>query len=331
MGGKKSTLAKQATEASSSSLEKAPPLPTVSSQKEEASKVAETSAIETTISSTNPITSSKSNEVETIKEKEKEIVKTVEVVETVVEKEKNIVETVETVVDEDKLLTTYSALENRVYSLECIKRVKQSLLKLNVLSHCRFIKVPPEYYNLTMEQRAQCLAPCQVNQMCKSIVFENKSWKFDDNISNNNDSRSRNNKNRDKDDYTLEESLSDRTNSRYYLLVVQYNAKFNTSDLEEIIRNLRPEETRLARKRFNFQLADNGEELTGFRHNAVCPFGIINEDKYQIPVFLSKACMDASNNYIYMGGGAVDVKLGIPLNIFIKVTNAGIADVSQAR
>ena len=38
-----------------------------------------------------------------------------------------------------------------------------------------------------------------------------------------------------------------------------------------------------------------------------------------------------SDAYIYMGGGAVDVKLGIPLNTFIKATNAGVADVSQAR
>ena len=300
-----------------SSVIKPPSPPPEVCKQVEASIVADTPAIDAvTVDPTTSfkITSSKSYKQETKKENVNTMTK-----------EKTSDE------DADKLLEIYDELESRVYALECIKRVKQRLLKLNILSKCRFIKVPPEYYDLTMEQRAKCLHPCKVNQMCKSIVFENKLWRYDNNDNNNSNSNNIIDKSKDKNNYTLEESLSDRTNSRYYLLVVQYNAKFSTADLEDTIRNLRPEETRLARKRFNFQLANNGEELTGFRHNAVCPFGIVNEDKYQIPVFISKACLEASNAYIYMGGGAVDVKLGIPLNTFIKATNAGVADVSQAR
>ena len=47
--------------------------------------------------------------------------------------------------------------------------------------------------------------------------------------------------------------------------------------LRGLVRDLLPEDVRLSKKKYNFQLADEqtSYELSGFRHNAVTPFGML--------------------------------------------------------
>jgi len=208
---------------------------------------------------------------------------------------------------DDALISSIDTLLDRVSTLEALKRVKDELKRLKIWS-CRFVKVPDDYYSRTMLERAKCLNPCDVGQMCKSIVFENVGWDGDKSL-------------------PLAQQMSDLTNSRYYLLVVQYNAKFAADKLRQCVMQMRPEGERLSRNKCNFQLASDGEALTGFTHNAVCPFGLLNK----IPVVLSTACVSVKPGYIYMGGGAVNVKLGLSTQDFIKATGAIIADVSEPR
>jgi hypothetical protein len=134
-------------------------------------------------------------------------------------------------------------LDDRVTTLEGMKRIKEDLRSKGIFSY-RLVTVPDDYYNRSMAERAVCLEPCNVEQMCKSIVFENCAWDGDKTL-------------------PLVEQMKDITNSRYYLLVVQYNAKFSADRLRLAITQLRPDGERLARKRCNFQLASDGEELTG--------------------------------------------------------------------
>jgi hypothetical protein len=75
-----------------------------------------------------------------------------------------------------------------------ISRVKQDLMKLSVYS-ARFVTVPADYYDRSMEERSKLLS-CNVSQMCKSIIFENTACNHGD--------------------------CSDPTNSRYYCVIVQY-------------------------------------------------------------------------------------------------------------
>ena len=63
-------------------------------------------------------------------------------------------------------------------------------------------------------------------------------------------------------------------------------------------------------------------------HNAVTPFGMLTPD---IPVVLCTRCTEVNPRYIYLGGGQVDVKLGLPLADFIRATNPIIATVSHLR
>jgi len=202
----------------------------------------------------------------------------------------------------------YKELEMRVSILESVDRVKQDLADREIYS-ARFVKVPGDYYDRSMEERMKCLAPCEsIEQMCKSIVFENKAWVPDA-------------------DKPHMGPMDDTTNSKYYLLVVQYAAKFSAEKLKNTVWKMRPEGSRISKNKINFQLADNGEELTGFMHNAVCPFGL----KTAIPVVMSTACTQVKPRYIYMGSGRVDLKLGISLDDFISSTKAIIADVTDMR
>lgn len=182
-------------------------------------------------------------------------------------------------------------------------RVKLDLLSRGLLQQCRIVHVPPNYYQVPLQERA-VLLNAHINQLCKSIVFENKECESTD--------------------------CSDRTNSRYYLIVLQYAAKFEASLLADVVHSLRPPAERLPKKRFHFQLApeDVNEALTGCTHNAVTPFGLLNSS---IPVIVCKRLLDMQPKFLYLGGGAVDVKLGMPLDSFIKATNAIVGEISSVR
>lgn len=64
---------------------------------------------------------------------------------------------------------------------------------------------------------------------------------------------------------------------RFYLVIIQYITKLDTEKLRGLVRDLLPEDVRLSKKKYNFQLADEqtSYELSGFRHNAVTPFGML--------------------------------------------------------
>ena len=92
---------------------------------------------------------------------------------------------------------------------------------------------------------------------------------------------------------------------------------------------MRSPENRLPRKRFHFQLATEAvsSSLGGFDHNAVSPFGLLNN----LPIVVCKRCVDVKYPYLYMGGGKVDVKLGISVSDFLRSTGAYVGTVSTLR
>ena len=73
---------------------------------------------------------------------------------------------------------------------------------------------------------------------------------------------------------------------RYYLVIVQYVSKLDTELLRSLVRDLKPKEEQLSKKKFNFQLADEKTsfELSGYSHNAVTPVGM----RHPVPVWISE-------------------------------------------
>lgn len=195
-----------------------------------------------------------------------------------------------------------SDLDIKLEQLEygkAVERVKGDLRRSYCFSF-QLVTVDDAYYQWSLEQRAKVLGVSEA-QLCKTLLFVNTAADHD--------------------------SLLDMTNSKFYAVVVQYKSKFNAEKMRDFIHSLRPVSERLSKRKFHFQLAGESDsnKLTGYLHNAVTPFGMRSE----IPVVICSSCCELS--YIYLGGGEVNVKLGISTADFKRITKAFIGNVSDSR
>ena len=150
-----------------------------------------------------------------------------------------------------------------------------------------------------------------IAQLCKACLFENKNYVAGD------DGK------RDDDDPT---------NSRYYLIVVQYIESINAKKLASELRGLRPPGSmRFSPAYFSdLRLAPSDEAmtLTGYGHNGVSPFGMLDP---KIPIIVCTSITKIRPQFIWMGGGHPDWKLGVSVSEFVKGLNAIVMDISDPR
>jgi len=169
--------------------------------------------------------------------------------------------------------------------------------------------VPTNYYDQSLSERASILGAHSTYQLCKSMLMENKAY----------DSSS------SKD---LKSSFQDKTNSRFYLVILQYKTSIATKKLQSEVRGLQPLASRLDPSKFDFRVAseEHNSILTGFTHNAVSPFGL-HED---VPMILSKAIADTDmTQFIWLGGGHVHLKIGMAMSDLMLVKNPLVLDVTE--
>ncbi|KAL7518891.1 hypothetical protein ACHAWX_003695 [Stephanocyclus meneghinianus] len=175
----------------------------------------------------------------------------------------------------------------------------------------RWVWCPPNYYDLGLEERKNILGAHSISQLCKACLFENKNY-----VPN----------------QANDPNVADSTNSKYYLVVVQYVESINTSKLASELRGLRPPgSTRMDPKYFSdLRLAPEevSEQLTGYGHNGVSPFGILDTS---IPVIVCKSILAVKPKFIWMGGGHKDLKLGVAVSEFIEAVKGIVLDVSEPR
>ena len=180
--------------------------------------------------------------------------------------------------------------------------------------HC-----PPNYYELGLDKRKVILGAHSTSQLCKACLFENKHY------INNEDGGKKNNKKNKKN--------SDPSNSQYYLVVVQYVESINTKKLASELRGLRPAgPTRFDPNYFSdLRLAPEeiSEQLTGYGHNGVSPFGMLQQTS--IPVVICKSITNVRPSFVWMGGGHKDWKLGMAVSEFVKGVDGIVLDVSEPR
>eukprot|EP00644_Phytophthora_capsici_P016745 jgi/Phyca11/552378/estExt2_Genewise1Plus.C_PHYCAscaffold_470309 len=188
------------------------------------------------------------------------------------------------------------ALERSLDDLEGVGRVKQHLRR-EKLASAALKTAPSDYYSWTLAQRAELLG-CAVPHLCKSIIVENVAC--------------------------INSSVEDPLNSRYYCVVLQYNAKLDAEQLRRFVRDSIPEADRPSKKKFNFQHAPGeiSEQLTGFGHNGVSTFGM----KTAIPVIVAGAVAELKPSFLWLGGGAESVKLRISVQDLVKALGARVAD-----
>ncbi|KAJ3706734.1 hypothetical protein LUZ61_010439 [Rhynchospora tenuis] len=151
-------------------------------------------------------------------------------------------------------------------------------------------RVPSDYYDRSLENRRQILSASRVEQLCKSIVMVNTQAS---------------------EDIT---DCSNPKNSKYYVVVVQYMARLNAESIKNFLYALN--DKKVPKKRFNMRLAPEDEslELTGFIHNAVTCIGMQTD----IPVIIDEAITKLEEDYFWLGGGEVDLKLGMKTSQFLS-------------
>ncbi|XP_047327516.1 uncharacterized protein LOC124931164 [Impatiens glandulifera] len=153
-----------------------------------------------------------------------------------------------------------------------------------------FKRVPFDYYDWTLEARRDVISAASVDHLCKSIVLVNTQAPSE--IT----------------------DCSDRNNSKYYVVVVQYTARFNAETVRNFLYALN--DGKIAKKKFNLRLAPEeiSQKLTGYEHNGVTCVGM----KTDIPVILDEAIVKLTPDFFWLGGGEIDLKLGIKTSEFIN-------------
>lgn len=181
-----------------------------------------------------------------------------------------------------------------------VEQTLTTLLRNSGVITFRFKRVPADYYDRTLEERRDLLEAASIDHLCKSIVMVNTQ---------------------------APESVkdcSDYKNSKFYVVIVQYTARLNAEKVKQFVYSLN--EGKIPKKRFNLRLApeDEAHRLTGYSHNAVTPVGM----RTQIPIILSEAIVRLRPPFFWLGGGDIDLKLGLNVQEFVKVFNPFITDCS---
>ncbi|XP_043716072.1 uncharacterized protein LOC122664358 [Telopea speciosissima] len=163
-----------------------------------------------------------------------------------------------------------------------------------------FKRAPSDYYDRPIEARREILGAASIHHLCKSIVLVNTQA------------------------HASVTDCSDRNNSKYYLVVVQYTARFNAEAVKNFLYSLN--NGKIPKKKFNMRLApeDQSAKLTGYEHNAVTCIGM----NTTIPVILDEAIVKLNPDFFWLGGGEVELKLGIRTSQFINVIKPFIVSCS---
>ncbi|MFQ6637846.1 hypothetical protein Gotur_012499 [Gossypium turneri] len=120
-----------------------------------------------------------------------------------------------------------------------------NILRSNGVNDFIFKRVASDYYDWPLESRRDVLGAASVHHLCKSIVLVNTQ--APSNVI----------------------DCSDRNNSKYYVVVVQYTARFNAETVKNFLYTLN--NGKISKKKFNLRLApeETSIKLTGYEHNAV--------------------------------------------------------------
>ncbi|KAM2937976.1 hypothetical protein FF1_037820 [Malus domestica] len=175
-----------------------------------------------------------------------------------------------------------------------------AILLANGVKDFTFKRVASDYYDWSLDARRNALRAASIHHLCKSIVLVNNQAQ------------------------SSVVDCSDRNNSKYYVVVVQYTARFNAEAVKNFLYSLN--DGKIAKKKFNMRLApeDTSIQLTGFEHNAVTCVGM----KTDIPVIMDEAIEKLSPDFFWLGGGEVDLKLGIRTSEFISYAKPFIVSCS---
>jgi len=218
---------------------------------------------------------------------------------------------------QDSILQRIDALEKRLEQMTCKPRHRFSSRKeenasvadpLGTISklsneleargvdNFAFVRAPPDYYDRDLEFRRGLLKAPSTHHLCKSIIMENTR---------------------------VEEG--DPGVVKYWLVIVQYTSRLDAELLRNFVYN--HHKGLLSRAKVNMRLVaeETSDTLSGFRKNAVTPVGM----KVQLPIVLAKEITDLEPDEFWIGGGEVDLKIGLTVSDFIKAYHPAIVSLGS--
>lgn len=172
------------------------------------------------------------------------------------------------------LESVVQAIEEKTAQARVIGEIKCAKRDKNLCYSSRIVSVPTNYYSLPLYERAKFLS-CSPPQLCKALLFEDTA-------------------------------APTSSPNRFYIVIVQYVAKVSPEKLKEVVwRMVKSSNGNTHHAAPHLRVADeaDSDNLTGFKHNAVSPFGLRKE----FTVIIAKACVDVPFGYIYLGAGKCDV------------------------
>ena len=112
--------------------------------------------------------------------------------------------------------------------------------------------------------------------------------------------------------------------SRFFAVVLQYDCQWKKEKMERELRA----RGGMSKKGCQLHFADQAEAeaLTGFVRNAVTPLGM--KPSAEIPLFLSHHIPALKEGYFWLGGGAINLKLGVRTDDFVSCLQPVVADVT---
>jgi hypothetical protein len=142
------------------------------------------------------------------------------------------------------------------------------------------------------------------------------------------------------------------------LLLVQYVAAINADKLKNFVHKMANTKASVGKKNFNLRLAKGpvSDELSGYTHNAVTPIGMKTKVRKvpcmgwlsfcipccfylylfdsvclpaKVPIIMSHRIAELQPDFFWMGGGEVDLKVGVPAAKFIEAYKPFIVDCTM--
>eukprot|EP00727_Mastigamoeba_balamuthi_P005241 m51a1_g14715 putative rho guanine nucleotide exchange (274) ;mRNA; r:169313-170266 len=193
----------------------------------------------------------------------------------------------------DTLMADVAKLAESEDNYQQLQRVKKAARETG-LSTAQFVMVPKDYYEWDLERRRERIGAISTEMLCKSLILENTACTRPD--------------------------CSDRNNSRFYCIIVQYVAQISSQKIFKFVRSLCPDSRK---DDYHFRMADAEEarKLTGFEFNAVCPVGMAQP----MPVIMAEPI--ARLQWLWLGGGQVDLKLGCMVSDFVRQLDPFVTDI----